>query len=113
MNRYLAIVGDESGRWLTIGEHAQAYVFKAQDDNIALEVILSYLNDTENKALEFLGCITGGLQIQGVPIPDKTPESSVSKLSLSQQKEVNFTRLFIGEHMISKLQSFDPEKGRK
>lgn len=108
MNKYLAVLGDRSGRW-TSGSLTQAYVFEADDDKAAVIVVASYLNGRNGYAIEFLGRITGGLQIQKVQVPNSVQDSDVTELSYQRQQEIGFYQLFIGESMISQLQPFDPK----
>ncbi len=69
----------------------------------------SYLNGRNGYALELLGRITIGLQVQKVQVPDKVRDSDIAELSHQRQQEIGFDHLFIGESMISQLQPFDPE----
>ena len=108
MNKYLAFLGNRGGGW-TSGPLTHAYVFEADDDKVAMKVMASYLNDRNNCAIEFLGRITGGLQVQKVRIPDTIRGSAITKLSHKRQWEIGFDHLFIGESMIAQLQPFDPE----
>lgn len=108
MNKYLAVVGDHRGQW-TSGDLTQAYVFEADDDKAAVKVMTSYLNGRNGYALELLGRITSGLQVQKVLVPDKVRDSDITELSHERQREIGFDHLFIGESMISQLQPFDPE----
>lgn len=108
MNRYLAMLGDRSGRW-TSGSLTQACVFEADDDKAAMIIIASYLKGKNSYAIEFLGRITGGLQVQKVHVADKVRDSDIVELLHERQQEIGFDHLFIGESMVSQLQPFDPE----
>lgn len=110
MNKYLAVLRDRSGRWTSGSLTTQAYVFEADDDKAAVMVMASYLNGGgSGYAIEFLGRITGGLQVQKVRVPDNVRDSDVTELSHGRQQEIGFGHLFIGESMISQLQPFDLE----
>lgn len=108
MNKYLAVVGDHRGQW-TSGDLTQAYVFEVDDDKVAVRIVASYLNGRNGYALELLGRITGGLQVQKIRVPDKVQDSDIAELSHERQQEIGFEHLFIGESMISQLQPFDSE----
>lgn len=105
MNKYLAVAGDHSDRW-TSGDLTRAYVFEADDDKAAVKITSSYFNDRNVFVLEFLGRITGGLQIQKVQVSDKVLDSDITEL---RPQDIDFNQLLIGESMISQLQPFDPK----
>ena len=106
MKKYLAIFHNESGQW-TSSPLSQIYIFEAKDDAEALQVVVAKENTTIYK-INFLACITGGLKVEAIDLPDVIRVDKKFTFTSDKQGEMGFQSIYPDKSVISQLQPFDP-----
>lgn len=95
MYKYLAISRDVSGIVISSRFLTDGYVFKAENDEEALEIILSVLEEERDRRLAMLCRITGGLQVQQVSLSRNTTSTIVPKKLTADQKRKSVSNIYL------------------